>query len=316
MRGRPGGLKAAALVDRDVDQHRLLLHDRELLARDDVRGLGADDQHGADDHVRLRQQLLDRERGRVKGVGPAAEGDVELAQPVDRAIEHRHRGAHADRDLSRVIADDTTADHEHVGGRHAGHAAEQDATAAQRLLQHEGTGLGRDLAGDLGHRRQQRQATVAVLDRLIGDAGRTGLGERVRQLDVGGKVQVGEQQVPRFEHRDLNRLRLLDLDDHLGLGEDRGRVREDRRALLDVVVVGDRRPEPCALLDADLVARVHELAHACRRQRDPVLIDLDLGRYSNFHAISSLPRSASQNSILSLADARSLPVNSSTRLIR
>ena len=46
-------------------------------------------------------------------------------------------------------------------GRDPGHAAEQDAAAAERLLEHERAGLGRDLAGDLAHRRQQRQPARA-----------------------------------------------------------------------------------------------------------------------------------------------------------
>ena len=39
-----------------------------------------------------------------------------------------------------------------------GHAAQQHAPAAERLLEDERARLGRDLAGDLAHRRQQRQA--------------------------------------------------------------------------------------------------------------------------------------------------------------
>ena len=38
-----------------------------------------------------------------------------------------------------------------------GHAAEQQAAAAERLLEHERAGLRGDLARDLAHRRQQRQ---------------------------------------------------------------------------------------------------------------------------------------------------------------
>ena len=75
-----------------------------------------------------------------------------------------------------------------------GHAAEQDAAAAERLLEHEGAGLGRDLAGDLAHRRQQRQPPVRVLDRLVGDAGRAGVAEARGQLGVGRQVQVGEER--------------------------------------------------------------------------------------------------------------------------
>ena len=91
VRRRARGLEAAALVDRDVDEHRVALHQPELLARDDVRRAGAGDQHGADDEVGLAQVLLDRQRRGEARVGAAAEGDVELAQAVDVAVEDRRR---------------------------------------------------------------------------------------------------------------------------------------------------------------------------------------------------------------------------------
>ena len=89
-------------------------------------------------------------------------------------------------------------------------------------------------------------------------------------------MQVGEQEVARLEHRDLGRLRLLDLDDHVALAEDGRRVGEDLRSLRRVLLIGDRRPETCALLNVDLVPGVDELPDARRRERDPVLVDLDL----------------------------------------
>jgi hypothetical protein len=69
------------------------------------------------------------------------------------------------------------ADHHHVRCGHARHAAEQDAAPAEWLLEHEGAALGGELAGDLAHRCQQRQATEPVLDSFIGDAGRARCGE-------------------------------------------------------------------------------------------------------------------------------------------
>ena len=45
-------------------------------------------------------------------------------------------------------------------GRHAGHATEQNAGAALFLLQAMRADLHRHAAGDLAHRRQQRQAAV------------------------------------------------------------------------------------------------------------------------------------------------------------
>ena len=145
-----------------------------------------------------------------------------------------------------------------------GHAAEQQAAAAERLLEHERAGLRRDLARDLAHRRQQRQAPARVLDGLVGDAGRAGLDQPARQLGVGREVQVGEEHVARLAAARPRGLRLLDLDDHVGLGEDASASGTIVRALRDVVVVGDRRPSPAPRLHEHLVAVVGQLAHARR----------------------------------------------------
>ena len=175
VRRRPRGLEAAALVDRDVDQHRVLLHQAELLAGDHVRSAGAVDEDAADHEVHVGQPLLDRERRAEHGRGAAAEGDVELAELVERDVVDEDVGLHPDRDERGVHADGAAADDHHVRRRHARDAAEQDPAAAERALEHERAGLGRDLAGDLRHRRQQRQPAVAVLDGLVGDAGRAAI---------------------------------------------------------------------------------------------------------------------------------------------
>ena len=123
-----------------------------------------------------------------------------------------------------------------------------------------------------------------VLDRLVGDAGRAGVDEPARQLGVGRQVQVGEEQLAGPQPRDLDRLRLLDLDDHLGLRRRRRRRRAAIvRALRDVLVVGDRRALARALLDEHLVAVLGQLAHAGGRQRDAVLVGLDLGGDADLH---------------------------------
>ena len=208
-----------------------------------------------------------------------------------------------------------------------GHAAQQQPAAAERLLEHEGARLRGDLARHLAHRRQQRQPPAGVLDRLVGDARRARRDQAPRQLGVGRQVQVGEERVARLQPRDLLGLGLLDLDDQVGLAEDRVGVGQDLRALRDVVA---RRliaePSPAPGLHDDLVAAVGELAHARRGQRDAVLVGLDLGGDADLHWWTSLstggratisrPRSASQNSMRSRAELRSRPVSSSILRMR
>jgi hypothetical protein len=281
--GRPRGLEAAALVDRDVDEHGVLLHQPELAARDDAGSLGAVDQHRSDHEVDVRQSLLDRQRRGEARVGPAAERDVEVAQAVDRAVVDVDGRLHPDGDERRVHPDDAAADDHHLGAGDARHAAEQDPPAAERLLEHEGAGLGGDLARHLAHRRQQGQAPARVLDRLIRDARRAARHQPARQLRGRSEVQVGEEDVPGLEPRHLLGLGLLDLDDHVGRGEHRVGVREDLRALGPVVRVLDRRAKPGARLHDHLVAGVDKLSHAGRRQRHPVLVRLDLRRDADLH---------------------------------
>ena len=102
----------------------------------------------------------------------------------------------------------------------------------------------------------------AVLDGLVGDAGRAALLERLGELRRRGQVQVGEQGVLRPQHLDLRRLRLLDPQDHLRLVEDRVRVGQDLRALGCVGLIRDRAALAGAGLDQDLVAVLRELARA------------------------------------------------------
>src|ERR1041385_4810 len=100
----------------------------------------------------------------------------------------------------------------------------------------------------------EREAAALVLDGLVGDAGGAGVDQPLRERGVGREVEVGEQDVARLEPGDLVGLRLLDLDAQVGLGEHRGGIGDDRRALGDVVLVGDPRPLARARLHVDGVA--------------------------------------------------------------
>ena len=89
-----------------------------------------------------------------------ASRSLELAQAVDAAVGDVDLGADADRDVRRLRARDAAADDEHLARGDPGDAAEQEPAPAERALEHERAGLGRDLARDLAHRREQRQAAA------------------------------------------------------------------------------------------------------------------------------------------------------------
>ena len=91
-------------------------------------------------------------------------------------------------------------------------------------------GLDRHAAGDFAHRREQRQAAARIGDRLIGDADDAGIEQRLGLLRIGREMEIGEERLAGLHQRDFLRLRLLDLHDHVGFGEDGGGTWKDARA--------------------------------------------------------------------------------------
>ena len=107
------------------------------------------------------------------------------------------------------------------------------------------------------------------------------------QIRRRGQVQVREQGRVGLQERDLLGLGLLHLQDQVGLAEDVGGGRDDARSLGLVVGVGDRASLSSPSLDQNLVAVLGELARTHRRQRDPILVGLDLGWNADLHARTS-----------------------------
>ena len=99
-----------------------------------------------------------------------------------------------------LVPDDAAAEDHHLGRRDAGHAAQQHARAALLLLEAMGADLDRHAAGDLAHRRQQRQAAARIGDGLVGDAGRARAQQALGLLLVGGEMEIGEQDLALAQH--------------------------------------------------------------------------------------------------------------------
>jgi hypothetical protein len=134
-----------------------------------------------------------------------------VAQPVEVHVEDRHVAAQADCHLERVEADRAGAEDHHVARRHAGDAREQDAPPAVRLAQVVGALLHRQPARHLAHRREERQAPVRALHRLVRDRDGARLLERPREVGHGRQVEVREQDLLRPEPGVLRPDGLLDL---------------------------------------------------------------------------------------------------------
>ena len=132
------------------------------------------------------------------------------------------------------------------------------------------------------HRREERQAPVGALDRLVGDRDRSRVAERPRQLGRRREVKVGEEDLARAEPRGLRRERLLDLQDELGALPDLVGGGQ-RRADGGVLVVTDPAAPAGAALDDDTVAGFGEGSGAGGRQRDARFARLDLARDPDDH---------------------------------
>src|SRR5690606_9848949 len=129
---------------------------------------------------------------------------------------HRHLGADARHDGRGGTARDAGAQDHHLAAARGGNAAEQHALAAVRRMQQRDCPLRGQAAGDVGHRREQRQLAVDFHG-LEGDRGQADALELFGELRFGGEVQVAEQQVFLAQVLEILGDRLLDLDYHLGL---------------------------------------------------------------------------------------------------
>ena len=101
-------------------------------------------------------------------------------------------------------------------------------------------------------------------------------------------MEIGEEDLSGPELRPFLRLRLLDLHDHVGLGEDFRRILGDGRAGRDIGSVIGVDAGARLGLDQYLVAVGDILADRTGRQADTGLAALDLFRNTNQHVI--LPR--------------------------
>jgi hypothetical protein len=112
-----------------------------------------------------------------------------------------------------------------------------------------GADLDRHATGDLGHRLQQRQRAVVGGDGLVGDASCAGRDQAPGLVRIGRQMEVGEENMARLEQGDFRRLRLLDLDDHVGRGEHVCGAAGDPGAGSDIILV--RKVDALARMSLD-----------------------------------------------------------------
>ena len=242
VRRRVNGLDAATLVDGDVHDHCARMHLRDVLATHELRRLGARNEHGADQQIAGRDLLEDVLPVRVDELHVRRHHVREIAQAVEVHVEHHDLRAHAGGHLRGVDADDAAAEDHDLRRRDAGHAAEQHAATAVELLEVLRAFLHGHPPRHLRHWREQRQLARRQLDRLVRDARRAAVDVCLRELLVGGEVEVREDRLPRAHATPLRGDGLLHLHDHLGRCPHRVRIGRDLGA--DRNVVGVPSPAP------------------------------------------------------------------------
>ena len=96
-------------------------------------------------------------------------------------------------------------------------------------------------------------------------------------------MQVGEQHLPLAQHLALGRLRLLDLDHHVGTLEDLAGARGDRSPGGPELGVVDSDAVAGAALHEHFVPGGNQLAHSRRHQADAVFMNFDFPRNPDAH---------------------------------
>ncbi len=143
--------------------------------------------------------------------------------------------------------------------------------------------LDRHAAGDLAHRRQQRQPAARIADRLVGDEGGAGAQQPFGLLPIRRQMKIGEQHLAGSQPRDLLRLRLLHLDDHLRGGKDLVGTHGDLRAGASVGGIVEADAGAGAGFDDDLVTVMGRLADTARQHADPIFVRLHFLGHADPH---------------------------------
>ena len=281
MRRRATGGHAPPLIDRHVDDDRPRLHELEVIALDQMRCPSPGDQHAADDEIGPTQLFTDRVPIGEKNIDVGRADVVEVAEPFEVRVEEADASAEAGGHLGRVGTDRAGPENRDMRRRHTRHPAEEDAPPHLRFLEVFCPLLDAHPPGHLAHRHEQRQPAPVIPECLVGHRRGTRRQEPLGQPPVGGEVEVGEQHLPRPEQGQLRTLRLLHLDDEVGVGKHLGgRVDQPRPTRL-VGLVGEAGARPGGPLDHHGVASPHQLLDAHRQERHPILVALRLLGDSN-----------------------------------
>ena len=191
------GLEAAALVDRDVHEHRAAASCDVASSR--VTSFGAlapgtstapITTSAANTSSSIASMVEKRVRTRPWNMF------VELAQPRQRAVEDRDFGAEACRHRAAWVPTTPPPITTTRAGGNARHAADQHAACHRRRFRGVPAASIAKPARHLAHRRQQRQAALGIGDGLIGDRRAARGHQTLGLLRIRRQMQIGEEIWP------------------------------------------------------------------------------------------------------------------------
>ena len=157
MRGRAGGLDAAALIHGHVDDDGAVLHPPQVVVSHELRRLPAGDEHGADHDIRAFDPLQDRVAVRVERIHVGRHDVRQIPEAREIDVEDRDVGAETRRDGRSVRADDSAPEDDDFRRKDARHAAEKDPVPTRDPLQVPGRLLDRHASRHFGHGREERK---------------------------------------------------------------------------------------------------------------------------------------------------------------
>ena len=257
-----GVLKAATLVDGNVNEHSALLHLCHHVVGHQLRSGSTRDEDGANNQVGSLESLGDLSLVGHDGVDTALVNVVESLQSSNVDVEDGDVSTHTNGHSDGIGASGTGTEYDHVGGTDTAHAAEQLAAAAVLLHQMLGAHLDREAASNFGHRGKQRELAIRSLDNFVSDGGGACLEQGIAAIGAGGEVQVGEQHLVIAHAVEFLGDGLLYLDNEIALLPYFVGGLEHGGASLDVLFIGEVGSDTGGLFHENFVAAVHELGDA------------------------------------------------------
>lgn len=165
-------------------------------------------------------------------------------------------------------------------------------------------------AGDNAHGGEERQASGAIFDSLVGDGSDSVLEEVSGELGIdAGEVEIREERFP-FNVREkivLLRERFFDFHKNIGVFKELRPVFEDLSSGVDILFVGKSGAVARTGFDKNAAARIPDCTHARRRETDTVLVVLCLPKRGDCHSGQGYPECTTQTMRGKVSSERSQP---------